>query len=74
MKLSKNLMLSIRAKQFLDLTLDPKYSFLKNVKKHLNFLELLNKKEENIPCDFLIDEIDVDFYFFLHFFGRFWTK
>ena len=33
-------------------------------KKHLNFLELLYKKEQNIPSDFLIDEIDVDSYFF----------
>ena len=35
-----------------------------SIKKHLNFLELLYKKKENIPCDFLIDEIDVDSYFF----------
>ena len=34
---------------------------------HLNFLELLYKKKENIPCDFLIDEIDVDSYFFHNF-------
>ena len=34
-----------------------------SIKKHLNFLELLYKKKENIPCDFLIDEIDVDSYF-----------
>ena len=48
--------------------MDPKYSFLKIVnKKHLNFLELLYKKKENIPCDFLIDEIDVDSYFFHNF-------
>ena len=37
------------------------------IKKHLNSLELLNKKKENIPCDFLIDEIDVDSYFFHNF-------
>ena len=34
-----------------------------SIKKHLNFLELLYKKKENIPCDFPIDEIDVDSYF-----------
>ena len=33
----------------------------------MNFLELLYKKKENIPCDFLIDEIDVDSYFFHNF-------
>ena len=38
-----------------------------SIKKHLNFLEILYKKKENIPCDFLIDEIDVDSYFFLNF-------
>ena len=38
-----------------------------SIKKHLNFLELLYKKEENFSCDFLIDEIDVDFYFFHEF-------
>ena len=38
-----------------------------SIKKHLNFLELLYKKKENIPCDFLIDEIDVDAYFFHNF-------
>ena len=38
-----------------------------SIKKHLNFLELLYKKKENIPCDFLIDEIDVDSYFFHNF-------
>ena len=37
------------------------------IKKHLNFLELLYKKKENIPCVFLIDEIDVDSYFFHNF-------
>ena len=31
--------------------------------KHLNFLEELLKKK-TFPCDFLIDEIDVDSYFF----------
>ena len=36
-------------------------------KKHLNFLELVHKKKEKIPCDFLIDEIDVDSYFFQNF-------
>ena len=30
------------------------------LKNHLNFLELLYKKKENIPIDILIDEIDVD--------------
>ena len=38
-----------------------------SIKKHLNLLELLYKKKENIPCDFLIDEIDVDSYFFHNF-------
>ena len=38
-----------------------------SIKKHLNFLALLYKKKENIPCDFLIDEIDVDSYFFHNF-------
>ena len=33
-------------------------------KNHLRFLELLYKKKEKIPIDFLIDEIDVDSYFF----------
>ena len=33
----------------------------------MNFLELLYRKKENIPCDFLIDEIDVDSYFFHNF-------
>ena len=36
-------------------------------KKHLKFLELVHKKKEKIPCDFLIDEIDVDSYFFQNF-------
>ena len=35
-----------------------------SIKKHLNFLELLYKKKEIFPCGFLIDEIDVDSYFF----------
>ena len=38
-----------------------------SIKKLLNFLELLYKKKENIPCDFRIDEIDVDSYFFHNF-------
>ena len=33
----------------------------------MNFLELLYKEKENIPCDFLIDEIDVVSYFFHNF-------
>ena len=33
----------------------------------MNFLELLYKKKEIIPCDFLIDELDVDSYFFHNF-------
>ena len=36
-------------------------------KKHLNFLELLYKKKIYILFDFLIDEIDVDSYFFHNF-------
>ena len=51
------------------------FSFLKNVKhylnnvykKHLNFLELFYKKKEKNPIEFLIDEIDVDSYFFRNF-------
>ena len=38
-----------------------------SIKKHLNFLKLLYKKKENIPCDFLIDEIDIDSNFFHNF-------
>ena len=38
-----------------------------SIKKHLNFLEFFYKKKENIPCDFLFDEIDVDSYFFHNF-------
>ena len=38
-----------------------------SIKKHLNFLELLYKKKENIPCGFLNDEIGVDSYFFHNF-------
>ena len=38
-----------------------------STKKHKNFLELLYKKKKYIPCDFLIDEIDVDSYFFHNF-------
>ena len=33
----------------------------------MSFLELLYKKKEKIPIDFLIDEIDVDSYFFHNF-------
>ena len=40
------------------------------IKKHLSFLELLYKKKEKIPIDFLIDELDVDSYFFIIF----WTS
>ena len=38
-----------------------------SIKKHLRFLELLYKKKEKNPIDFLIDEIDVDSYFFHNF-------
>ena len=38
-----------------------------SIKKYLSFLELLYKKKEKIPIDFLIDEIDVDSYFFHNF-------
>ena len=38
-----------------------------SIKKLLSFLELLYKKKEKIPIDFLIDEIDVDSYFFHNF-------
>ena len=40
-----------------------------SIKKHLNFLDLLYKKKEKTPFDFLIDGIDVDSYFFTIF----WT-
>ena len=36
-------------------------------KKHFNFLKLLYKKTESIPCNFSIDEIDVDSYFYPKF-------
>ena len=39
-----------------------------SIKKHLNFLELLHKKKENILYDFLIDEIDADSCFFFQMF------
>ena len=38
-----------------------------SIKNHLNFFELLYKKKSNISCDFLIDELDVDSYFFHNF-------
>ena len=38
-----------------------------SIKKHLNSLELLYKKKENFPCDFLIDELDVVSDFFHNF-------
>ena len=41
-----------------------------SIKKHLKFLELLYKKKEKIPIDFLNDEIYVDSYFFTIF----WTS
>ena len=36
-------------------------------KNHLSFLELLYRKKEKSPIDFLIDEIDVDSSFFHNF-------
>ena len=39
----------------------------KSIKNYLSFLELLYKKKEKIPIDFLIDEIDVGSYFFHNF-------
>ena len=41
-----------------------------SIEKHLSFLELLYKKKEKIPIDFLIVEIDVDSFFFIIF----WTS
>ena len=38
-----------------------------SIKKNLNFLDLLYKKKEKTPFDFLIDGIDVDSYFFHNF-------
>ena len=35
-----------------------------SIKKHLKIFELLYKKKQNIPFDFLIEEKDVDSYFF----------
>ena len=35
--------------------------------KHSNFLDLHYTKKEKFPIDFLIDEIDVDSYFFHNF-------
>ena len=35
--------------------------------KHSSFLELLYKKKEKFLIDFLIDGIDVDYYFFSNF-------
>ena len=37
-----------------------------SIKKHLNFHEFFYKKKNN-PCDFLIDEIDIDSYIFHNF-------
>ena len=42
-----------------------------SIKKHLSFLELLYKKKEKIPIDFLSDEIDIDSYFFHNFLNVF---
>ena len=38
-----------------------------SIKKHFNFLWLLYNKKKNIPCDFLIDEIEVHSYVFSQF-------
>ena len=38
-----------------------------SIKKHLNFLELLNKKKEKNSIDFLIGEIDVNTYLIHNF-------
>ena len=38
-----------------------------SIKKHLNFLELLNKKKEKNPINFLIGEIDVNTYLIHNF-------
>ena len=38
-----------------------------SIKNHMIFIELLYRKKEKIPIDFLIDEIDVDSYFFIIF-------
>ena len=45
-----------------------------SIKKNLSFLELLYKKKEKIPIGFLIDEIDVDSYFFHNFLDVFIVK
>ena len=38
-----------------------------SIEKLLNFFELLHRKKDKSPLDFLIDEIDVDSYFFHNF-------
>ena len=38
-----------------------------SIQKHLNFFELLYNKKENIPCDSLIDELELVSYFFRNF-------
>ena len=38
-----------------------------SIKKHLNFHEFLYKKKGKTPIDFLMDEIDVESYFFHKF-------
>ena len=41
------------------------------IKNHLQILEKIYKRKEGIPDSYKIDEIDVDSYFFLQFFGHF---
>ena len=45
-----------------------------SIKELLSFLELLYKKKEKILIDFLIDEIDVDSYFFHNLLDVFFVK
>ena len=45
-----------------------------SIKKNLNFLEFFTRKKEKIPIDFLIDEIDVDSYFFNSFLDVFFVQ
>ena len=45
-----------------------------SIKKHSIFFELLYKKEEKIPIDFLIDEIDVVSHFFINFARFYYTN
>ena len=61
---------SIRIQHFLKV----KCLIFKKIFNHLSFLELLYKRKEKNPIDFLIDEIDVESYFFHNFLGLYVVK